>query len=190
MNDVENAKLRRRENQRRWRIANAESVRATRKRSYLKNIDANRAKKREEIRLRRLNPECRQRARESAARYRNDNSESIRAKKRAYLERTPERNLYHNAQARALAYHIPFNIELSDVVVPAVCPVLGIPLTIGMGKSKSSSPTLDRIVPRLGYVKGNVCVISMRANRLKNDASAAELRALAAYVEAHTPKQP
>lgn len=48
------------------------------------------------------------------------------------------------------------------------------------------SPTLDRIVPSRGYVVGNVAVISMRANRLKSDASVAELQALVSYTRGET----
>ena len=38
-----------------------------------------------------------------------------------------------------------------------------------------SSPSLDRIIPSLGYVKGNIRVISFRANTLKNNATLSEL---------------
>lgn len=48
----------------------------------------------------------------------------------------------------------------------AVCPVLGVPLAAGSQRS-SGSPSLDRIRPAQGYVRGNVRVISDRANRLK-----------------------
>lgn len=40
------------------------------------------------------------------------------------------------------------------------CPVLGIDLT---------TPSLDKIIPALGYVPGNIAVISMKANMLKGD---------------------
>jgi hypothetical protein len=53
----------------------------------------------------------------------------------------------------------------------------------GVGKFDSCSPSLDRIVPELGYVKGNVRVISDRANRIKRDATLEELRAIVKYVE-------
>lgn len=49
---------------------------------------------------------------------------------------------------------------------------------------KSHRPSLDRTDNRKGYVRGNVRVISFRANQIKNDASADELRALAEYVHA------
>lgn len=43
---------------------------------------------------------------------------------------------------------------------------------------------MDRVIPELGYVKGNVEIISYRANRLKNDATYHELRAISLWLEA------
>jgi hypothetical protein len=79
---------------------------------------------------------------------------------------------------RAKRTNTPFNIEPSDIVVPTHCPILGIPLRVRVGQGKGyhdNSPSLDRINPRLGYVKGNVRVISNRANLLKSNASSEEL---------------
>lgn len=94
------------------------------------------------------------------------------------------------ARKRAKAKGIPFCISARDLVIPAICPVLAIPLAVGDGRPSDASPSLDRIVPALGYVKGNVVVISMRANRLKSDATVDELRALADFFEIATPVTP
>ena len=64
---------------------------------------------------------------------------------------------------------IPFNIDVSDLVIPDVCPVLQIPLVLGAGVNAPNLPSVDRIRGELGYVKGNVRVISYRANLLKSD---------------------
>jgi hypothetical protein len=48
---------------------------------------------------------------------------------------------------------------------------------------RDSSPSLDRIDNSKGYVKGNVAVISFRANTLKNNATADELRAIANFMD-------
>ena len=75
-----------------------------------------------------------------------------------------------------------FDIDESDVVIPLWCPVLGIRIVLDVGKGRSdNTPSLDRIDNQLGYVKGNVEVISWRANRLKSDATPDELRRLAKY---------
>jgi hypothetical protein len=103
------------------------------------------------------------------------------AKRRAA---SPEAAMLARASARAQKRGIPFSISLADVVFPARCPVLGIELGAGSaGKPLDSSPSLDRIVPPLGYVPGNVRVISFRANRLKCDAAVEELRLVLADAE-------
>ena len=54
----------------------------------------------------------------------------------------------------------------------------------GRGKKGAvpSSPSLDRIIPELGYVPGNVQVISHQANTMKSNATLKELKAFAAWV--------
>jgi hypothetical protein len=85
------------------------------------------------------------------------------------------------AKQRAQAEGVPFSISINDIVIPTVCPIFGIEIKIGEGRDLA--PSLDRIVPNLGYVPGNVRVISMRANRIKRDSTESELRSILRYVE-------
>ena len=73
---------------------------------------------------------------------------------------------------------VPFGITEADIEIPARCPVLGIELHLGTRANRDASPSLDRFVPGLGYVRGNVYVISQRANRLKNDGTLVEFEHL------------
>lgn len=98
-------------------------------------------------------------------------------------KRHPETVMVRAARRRATELGLPFDITPADVVIPEVCPVLGIPLAAGSGSACDSSPSLDRIVPSLGYVKGNIAVMSFRANALKRDATAEELRKVAAWLD-------
>lgn len=77
---------------------------------------------------------------------------------------------------------------MTDIVVPERCPILGINLVRGVGQRTylDSSPSLDRIIPAKGYVRGNIAVISMRANRIKSDATLDELRSVVAFLERNT----
>jgi len=88
-----------------------------------------------------------------------------------------------NARQRARKAGVPCNISLTDLVIPSHCPALGIPLRPKPGKrgGGDNSPSLDRIRPELGYVPGNVIVVSRRANRIKNDATIEELEAIADF---------
>lgn len=95
--------------------------------------------------------------------------------------RTPagkKRRMCYTAKQRAKTLNVPFNISPVDFDMPTRCPVLGLELcmTHPPGGPKDDAPSLDRIIPNLGYVKGNVMVISQRANRIKNDSSIEELK--------------
>jgi hypothetical protein len=91
-----------------------------------------------------------------------------------------------NAKRRAQKRGVPFTIELKDIpAIPEICPVLGIPLIIGRGPTGGptpNSPSLDCFKPELGYVPGNVRVISFRANTIKQDSTLAEIEAVARYL--------
>jgi hypothetical protein len=87
------------------------------------------------------------------------------------------------AHARARKAGVPCTIIHSDIVIPSHCPVLGLPLYRQLGKQGGgpNSPSLDRITPELGYIPGNIIVISSRANRIKSDATPEEMQALADF---------
>ena len=105
----------------------------------------------------------------------------------AWEKDNPQKVILFKSKARAKKRGLPFNLEIEDVVIPEKCPILGIKLKRGKGTggSVASSPSLDRIVPEKGYTKGNVQVISMRANQIKSDATADELMAVAKYCKEH-----
>lgn len=84
--------------------------------------------------------------------------------------------MWSSARKRAKQKGLEFNIELSDIVIPEYCPVLGMKLSRKNSKQKDNSPSLDRIDNTKGYVKGNVIVVSYKANRLKSDATMPELQ--------------
>lgn len=87
------------------------------------------------------------------------------------------------AKKRAQRDSVPFELTLADIVIPEVCPVLGIRLASSSGRPSDASPSLDRVRPEQGYVRGNAYVISNRANRIKMNATSAELRAIADWMD-------
>jgi hypothetical protein len=133
---------------------------------------------------------------ENNAANRSKNKESIRAQERNYADRNKpkkaawrrvwntkniERTMLTAARKRAKLKNLQFSIDLNDITIPAVCPVLGIKLQRTAVDRSASTPSLERIKPELGYVKGNVLVVSWRANRLKSDASVEELGKLFSF---------
>lgn len=91
--------------------------------------------------------------------------------------------LLRAAKARAKKKGIPFDITIDDFILTEECPLLEIPLTVGYGNSLENSYSLDKIIPELGYVKGNVWVISNKANMIKSNASLKELQLLTKNLE-------
>ncbi|HLG28094.1 MAG TPA: hypothetical protein VI423_09945 [Paenisporosarcina sp.] len=94
--------------------------------------------------------------------------------------------MWQGAKRRAIKLNLPFNLEISDIDLPEKCPILGVDLKKGIGKLHSNSPTLDRVVPEIGYVKGNVKVISHRANMLKSNATLDVILKLADYIKSNS----
>ena len=95
-----------------------------------------------------------------------------------------EKKMLRRARSRAKERGLEFDIDLSDIHIPTHCPVLGIELVAHKGRSggNPNSPALDRIDNTKGYVKGNVMVVSHRANMMKVDASPEELLKFADWV--------
>lgn len=107
----------------------------------------------------------------------NLTKEELKIKLMEKAERSRARKLWYSAKYRAKAKNIPFDIEPEDVVIPELCPYFKIPFSNidGSGDKNKFSPSLDRIIPELGYVKGNIRVISWLANQMKTNASVEEL---------------
>lgn len=76
-----------------------------------------------------------------------------------------------------------WDLSYHDITWNMVCPVLGLELDWFAEARKENSPSFDRVDPKLGYIKGNVQIISARANRIKNDGTAEEHRLIAAYMD-------
>jgi hypothetical protein len=98
---------------------------------------------------------------------------------------TPSHKIWERSRKRAKENGVTFALTIDDIPpVPQRCPVLGIPIIANTKAGPlDSSPSIDRLVASKGYVPGNVRIISNRANRLRSDATAAELWLLAADAE-------
>lgn len=124
------------------------------------------------------NPE---KARAASKRWFDKNREKVNEYQRNWRSKRTEGYLLSTARRRAKKRGIKFTITLKDIVIPALCPVLGVPLERSGPLWGDNTPTLDRRDSTMGYVPGNVFVISRRANVLKSDATPAELLKLYWY---------
>lgn len=99
----------------------------------------------------------------------DDNLELFRAAKKRF-------------KAKAKNAGVKFQIEFKDIEWPTHCPMLGMELDYHATKAQENSPSFDCLDPTKGYVKGNVFIISWRANRIKNDGTAEEHRLISNFM--------
>ena len=86
--------------------------------------------------------------------------------------KSKEFDMIIEAKKRATRLELPFDLTPDDIEIPERCPLIpSIAIDKSLDKRSDESPSLDRIIPEKGYVKGNVQVISDLANRMKNSAS-------------------
>lgn len=96
------------------------------------------------------------------------------------LSKNTRYKLWTSARLRASKSKLPFDLSWEDIPeIPKTCPVLNIELKYGTRGCCSNSPSLDKIIPERGYVKGNIRVINHRANQLKSDGTPEELMLVA-----------
>lgn len=122
---------------------------------------------------------------ESNKKWREKNKEKVKQNRNNKYKNNLEYMLWKSAKIRAQKNNLEFNIEVTDIVIPNICPVLNIPIFYQPtgGKPTHYSPSLDRIDNNKGYIKGNIEVISWRANNLKRDATMTELKSIVSYYE-------
>jgi hypothetical protein len=91
-----------------------------------------------------------------------------------------------DSKQRAKEKNLPFDLDLKylESITTDACPIFKTPFDWGRDSKGQGNerPSLDRIIPELGYVKGNVAFISMWANSIKQDATEKELYAVADWI--------
>lgn len=142
------------------------------------------------------NPDFHKKKLEHGAKYRAAHKDEIRKYSEEYnmrpevIERKSEwyykkvisrsiseilQDMISRAKYRAEEKSIPFSITKEDLVYTEICPLLEIPLNWKGGPRDNDTPSLDRIIPQLGYIPGNVRIISNLANMMKNSANFSQL---------------
>src|SRR5208337_4667948 len=123
--------------------------------------------------------------------WRKNNRKKIKATRDRFKRRHPEAAVgykqkdvanylivqkRHDAKRRGLT----FSLTIADISpLPVTCPVFGTMLDYSFDKggvALDNSPSIDRFDSTLGYVPGNVRVISTAANRIKNNATLTQLK--------------
>lgn len=111
-------------------------------------------------------------------------------KRKIELTSTKEKHLaclLSKCKSRSKKLNIPFDLDLNYLlsISSEYCPVFNSKLVWGRGNGFSAefSPSLDRLIPDKGYIKGNMAIISFKANRMKNNGSTEEIRKLLNWLE-------
>lgn len=136
-----------------------------------RNRDKVRASNRQAYRARQAKPEAKAKRAENLR----------RAAHRRYQDRP--KTIHARLRRTCRAEGIPFDLTIADLAIPERCPLLGIPIVVrteGTHRGpRHDAPSVDRLDPTKGYVRGNVWVVSMRANAIKQNASLEEIETLA-----------
>lgn len=123
--------------------------------------------------------------------FRKNHDEEFKNKIYMQKRESRHRNFIHSmwkaAYNRAIEKGLDFTIEESDIVIPEICPLLGVPLKFGNKEDYNYSPSLDRIDNTKGYIKGNVWVISKKANTMKSSATIGELQTFCKNILRYSP---
>ena len=95
-------------------------------------------------------------------------------------ERKRIKDVFRHKSQRSNLIGVPFNLDIDYVVEifpkDYLCPILKTKMKWSNHRRDPHSPSLDRLVPEIGYIKGNVEWISNRANTIKNNATFEEVK--------------
>lgn len=103
----------------------------------------------------------------------------INLQQRERYRKNQVNRLFYNVKERSKRLGIEYNISKEDIIIPEYCPILGVKLVQGIKDNYLYTPSIDRIDNTKGYIKGNIAIISMLANTMKNSASTEHLIAFA-----------
>jgi len=129
--------------------------------------------------------------------WREDNVEKVKDYRMQYHQEHKEeyRERYelnimkrklNSAKDRAVKNNLSFNITEQDIKdvwpIDNKCPALDIEFIIGGHDTKNyNSPSLDRIIPSKGYVKGNIQIVSGLANNIMSNGTPDEVIKVGQY---------
>jgi hypothetical protein len=135
-------------------------------------MDAKEKKKLYDIEYRKKNKE--KRSQQNKVLYQNS--------RKVKFTNDPQHYLWYVARTRSRKNGIEFTITKEDIIIPEVCPILGMPLTKGDGYLPNAM-SLDRVDNNKGYIPGNVRVISRQANMLKSSLTIDILEKIIHYIK-------
>ena len=100
-------------------------------------------------------------------------NEIQKARYKSHRSKNPFLHRCTRAKSRAKHLGVPFDLTPNylESIWTGACPILGVDLNLVTDRSDEHAAELDRFIPELGYVEGNVHWLSRKANRIKNNTS-------------------
>jgi hypothetical protein len=127
-------------------------------------------------------PEAREKLRKRGRTYYHSHVEEQHTRASQWRQKNTSVCLLGDIRKRVIKFCLPFDVDAKylDSIRPQgdICPLLGIKMVQNKGVLKDNSITIDRLIPELGYIKGNVLWCCYKANRMKNNATLDELKLL------------
>jgi hypothetical protein len=152
-----------------WRYTqrHPERHRQNGRRSYFKDVERSRELAR--IRVNKYYKDNPEKFKLKCKKLRDNNLEKYRETEELYRDNNRLKRNLTAIKTRAKKRGLEFDLKEEDVIMPTHCPILGLKLEWAKGSPKDNSPSLDRLDNSKGYIKGNIRVISYRANTYKNN---------------------
>lgn len=95
----------------------------------------------------------------------------------------PEKYILGRIKRSAKKRDLDFNLTVEDIIIPHPCPILEIPIQLNLETPKDNSISVDRLDSSKGYIKGNIRIISHKANAYKNNMKIETIERLLAYMK-------
>ena len=125
----------------------------------------------------------------SRSEYNKANAAYFNKKTKQYNSERPFHYAFKRLRLRARQHSLPFDLD-EDYLVElwtGQCAIFGTPLCTPYSTDRQvpDKATIDRIVPELGYIKGNVQWVSNQANTIKSFGTLEEHEAVVTYMKKH-----
>lgn len=98
-------------------------------------------------------------------------------------DKRPEHYIWLAAKRRARLHNLIFELEVKDIIIPERCPILNIELQFHKNRAEDNSPSLDRLIPDKGYTAKNCFIISVKANRMKQENTLEDFNNIIKYIQ-------
>jgi hypothetical protein len=122
--------------------------------------------------------------------YNKENLTYFNKKQKEYNSKQPFLYAFKRLKLRAKQNNLNFNIsvEYLEQIWTGTCAIFGTPLCIPYS-TKHQDPnkaTVDKIIPELGYIIGNICWVSNKANIIKSFGTLEDHQLIVNYIKKHT----